>query len=688
MTVSQNSAMYMREYMRRYRSEGRDRTRVTSKMLRAPFVGVDGEGSTDDRTGHHAYFLLRAGATRILPGVGRVRLTTRECLAFLAGLASDPVYVFYFGDYDVTKILEDLPWYKLDRLMRRESRVKSYGGGLFPVDWEDFEIDYLPRREFRVRRTSGDDRAWRVFSDVGSFFQCSFVDALNKWQIGTLSERDEVLRGKSQRASFDLKDLDEIEAYNALECRLLEALMEKFRHACQQAGYMPRKWQGPGLLAEAMFAKHGVPKSRDVSVLNDPKYEGLVTFGRNAFYGGRPEIMAVGPVTRPVYQWDINSAYPYAMLHVPCLMHGTWKHRTHTHEVKSGDEAFAICYGSYTPMPSNHGRFPMWYGLPHRDTTGTITYPGAGRGWYWTFEIQAAIHQRFVCEECWVYTKRCDCRPLGFLAGVYQERKRLGKNDAGTVLKLAMNSAYGKRVQSIGTPKYADPVTGSFVTAWCRAMIQEFIHSSKWCRDPDRWCGKDILMVATDSLCTWQERRDIAVSDELGGWSVEEHPGGMFIVQPGLYFGSNGKAAKTRGVPRSVIESMEDDFRRAFDRMCASQRLNDGDVDVPQRLFAGIRYTLHRHNMKLLGQWVEFFDPETGRSGKTIRFDWSSKRARYPVLDPGPGHAYIETFPPDGSPEVETVPYSKDIGGLMLRDELRLAFESQPDWILPLTDVA
>ena len=188
-------------------------------------------------------------------------------------------------------------------------------------------------------------------------------------------------------------------------------------------------------------------------------------------------------------------------------------------------------------------------------------------------------------------------------------------------------------------------------------------------------------MVATDSVATWRERPDITLGKGLGEWSVETHPDGMLLVQPGLYFGSNGKPPKTRGVPASVIAERAEEFRAAFDRMLRSGKLEDGDVTVPQRLFVGVRYALQRRNTKLLGQWITFEDFAKGSTGKTIRYDWTNKRAIYPVLNPFPGvHSYIETFPKVGKPEEETTPYSKDIGGLLAREELRDTLKVQPDW--------
>jgi hypothetical protein len=649
-----------------------------------PFRGIDGEGGGERGTvhpGYHAYFLLRTRDRAVHCRAGEYRIRTLDALEAVSSLDPAFTYVAYFFDYDVTKILEDIGWEKLDRLINRKKRERKDGRGVFPVSYGAYEFDYLPRKEFKVRKFGG---PWIVVNDVGPFFQCRFVEALDQWQIGTEEERDIVRTGKDMRGNFDIAEMETIERYCLMEIKLLEELMEKFRAACYDVGLRPAKWQGPGQLAKALMAKNGVPRSKDVPLLTDESYSDLLTFGRSAYYGGRPELAAIGPVNRPVFQYDLNSAYPAAMLDVPCLMHGGWSKE----EYDGGMDAskiradYAIVYGTFTRDDKSRvpkSRVPLWNGLPFRKADGTICYPGSGAGWYWDFEIRGAIHQTFTAYSAWTYTRQCDCKPLGWIGGTYLQRLQLGKDGAGIALKLAINSVYGICVQSIGRPEYANPVWGSFITAHCRTRIQEFIHSSPSCAAGA--CGSDTLMVATDSVATWRDRTDIRESKELGGWSREVHPKGMFLIQPGLYFGSSGKHAKTRGVPLAVIEAKEGEFRAAFERMVRTKRLEAGDVRVPQRMFVGIRYALHRRNNKLLGQWIELGTEEGGAvSGKTIRFDWTSKREAYPVIPPGPGRSYLETFPILGSASDVSTPYSKDIGGVMAREEERLIVSDQPDW--------
>lgn len=676
-----NTAVYQRTYMKKYRAAGRERRSARGVNLRRPFVGCDGEGRNLPN-GYHAYFMLRIGDELLSASGNNVRLTTLECLDFISRQDPDRIYVGYFFDYDVTMILMDLPWNKLLRLMNRNMRM-GVNNQLFPVDYAGFQIDYLPNKEFKVRRMirQEDDETvwspWIVINDVGSFFQCAFLKTIETWKVCSEQEWQTIAVGKQARSTFDIKDVDDIAAYNHLETRLLEQVMDRFRDACIDAGYVPAKWQGPGLLAEAMLKAHNVPTSRRVPILQDNA--DLVSFATSAYYGGRTEVSIVGDVQQPVYQYDINSAYPYAMQFVPCLLHGEWTRVSslaRRMDTPSGivGEQYALVYGTFTRKATCQ---PSYYGLPLRTKAGTIVFPEEGKGWYWSFEVDSAIHQTFDVEEAWVYRRTCKCQPLSFVRGVYETRRQIGKDGPGVVLKLGMNSLYGKTVQSIGSPKYANPIWGSFITAFPRMMIQNFIHSSPMCGR--RKCGFDILMIATDSLATLSDRgHDYIESKELGGWSVELHPSGIFVVQPGVYFGSSGKPSKTRGVPRTFVEHYEPVFRDAFSMMVETGEMQDGDVAVPQQLFVGIRYALHRRNQSLLGQWIQF--GEAGKEGKVISFDWTSKRAIYPALAPNQDRAYIQTFPYVGDRNLCTVPYSKDIGGLQERQEMRLPFEGQPDW--------
>lgn len=653
---------------------------VRSRRHRAanprPLVGVDGEGQEVD--GRHVYTFLRAGEETVYNPAG---LSTGECLEFLAGLDPQARYVSFAFGYDVTMICSDLSLYKLERLVDRESRArkrpsrsgktfKKTGNGYHPLEVGDFEIEWMPTREFKVRRIGS--KQFVVVNDVWGFFQSSFMAALERWDVGTPAERSKIEHGKMGRSEFEAWDISEVADYNRLECVLLVQLMGKFTYMCEQVGYVPRKLQGAGQLAEAIYRAHNVPETKDIyhGGLEEP-----FDFGRKAYYGGRFEQAYFGHMDQPIYQYDINSAYPHAMVdrRIPCLSHGSWR------PVPPGRpphvlQDVAILRGQFDSPDNNSTGIihPLYMGLPFRDWRGGIQFPVAGDGWYWSFEIEASIHQTWKTWEGWEYVRECDCRPYGFVEDLYYQRKRLGKNGRGLVLKLGLNSLYGKMAQSVGNPKYANPIHASFITAHCRTNIQKLIHSLPECAEGR--CGDSVAFVATDAIATIVSNA-ISSSDSLGGWSADEHPDGMFLVQPGLYFGSKGgRSFKTRGVAVRRIIDKREQFETAFHEILAQDLDEDFSwwkkpecvVTVPDKRLIGIRQAVAWKRMDLLGQW-----PDASRD---IGFYWGGKRARA-VKDNG----LIKTYPYCGEP-LPTHPYTKEMGGFDHTNPEALAAADSPDW--------
>lgn len=681
-----------------------------------PFIGIDGEGG-DDTEGHHQYYLLTAGEWKIATGKP---LTPQECLGFIAALPPDVYYVGYFFDYDVTMILRGLPPEKIARLFDREARTQIIGGEgreyTYPVDWAGYQIDYLPHKEFKVRRFTGtlDHKGkkvftpWVVINDVGTFFQTSFVKALDQWDIGTPEQRADIATGKDMRADFGQLTEDTIK-YNALEIVLLQELMESFRDVCVDIGYVPARWQGPGNLATAMLRHHGAPKNKD---LNVPTH--VIEAAGLAYYGGRFETTVVGSVTHDVYAYDINSAYPDALTHLPCLIHGVWE-TINTPSTWWGPMPgdLYLAHGTYAPNPADPCEYPGLYNFAHRDKDGHIFYPTEGSGWYWSCEIEQSAHQIFTPDIIYMYRKTCECAPFDWVPAIYDMRIALGKTKKGGVLKLGLNSIYGKMAQSIGAAPYANPVWAGLITALTRAKLMSISHA------PDIE-GMDmfgtvgclcntVLMLATDAVFTTNMLHQTATgkaglqlfkaSKKLGDWDVAKHDS-LHIIQPGLYFTSIGMPPKTRGVPRQKIIDQEQDFRKVFSRLSMAEiTVDDAYVMVPLRQFIGLRIANHRGRLDLAGEWL--WCGENGE-GKKISYQWKNKRNQrhlvgsdqYSKLEPHPSTGIHPDRPiltmPYHMNVGESVGYSKDIGKMLtdrkLDEDYGGTLPDSPDWADTLKD--
>jgi DNA polymerase type B, organellar and viral len=590
-------AAYRKAYNQQHREKRniqlRERRRQTEVL--SPFVGVDGEGG--EINGRHEYLLLRAG-DKVLE-TGRP-LRTLECLQFLYGLEEHRRYVSYFFTYDVTMILRDMPLGKVKDLLNREVRTSVDGTQTRRVSWQGFMLDWLPGKEFRVGKYVGPGHIrWVIIDDVGAFFQCSFVEALRRWNVGDETLLKRIAASKAKRSSFrDITDLTRL--YNKKECDLLVLLMNEFRRVCGEVGPYPRHWQGPGNLASAWLNSRHVPYEHNVP------YEAM-SMARDAYYGGRFEITAVGSIRRKIYQYDINSAYPAVIRTLPCLIHGAWKHSINTTPRRP----------LYVAQVRFSHRADTFLGtLPIRSPKGNIYYPIRGEGVYWSTELSAA--RRAGCQiqilESWEYIKECSCKPLDWMEEVYTHRKRVGKSNKGNALKLAMNSIYGKFAQSIGRPKWANPVWAGLITATTRAQIIDACTLVQ---------GQNVLMIATDGIFT-DKPLNLPIGSGLGEWELTEHSS-IFILQPGMYLLPD-KGVKTRGVPRMKIEGMKREILKTW-------AVRPRTMEIPLVRFRALRQAVHENKLVDAGQWYDEL--------RHVSFDWTTKR------DPDNGYWEEWKYPQD-----------------------------------------
>ena len=305
-----------------------------------------------------------------------------------------------------------------------------------------------------------------------------------------------------------------------------------------------------------------------------------------------------GAISGPVYEYDLQSAYPAAMLDLPCPLHTRWEHRQHVTELPQGELYLA-------KVSFSHPDGGLWCGLPFRQNR-CLFWPYEGTGWYWSPEIEAAqrhLHADIAPREVWIARRECNCRPFDWIQDLYNERKRIGSNTRGHPLKLGLNSLYGKMAQRVGRGPYHDAAAAGLITAITRARLIEALAS-----DPE-----SIVMLATDAVFSTRPLA-LDIGGNLGQWKENLWPD-LFIAQPGVYWSPTNlqKSVKSRGAPRSIIGPAAPRFHKVFNEWLELMRRPEAmpimlterhipSVPVTVRVFYGCRLALARGKSWLAGK--------------------------------------------------------------------------------------
>jgi hypothetical protein len=328
--------------------------------------------------------------------------------------------------------------------------------------------------------------------------------------------------------------------YNRLENDILARIMTLLDKSFQKIGVKlaKNKWFGPGQAAQE-WLKGRAPSRKEIEE-NVPDW--FRKFARESYYGGWFEIFAHGLIPGDAYEYDINSAYPFVIASLPCLLHGTYTRGRGVPTIDLEQKEICLVH-AFVCGKGNNSRYTGT--LPYRNKNGGICRPTMVEGIYWWHELQAAKRSGAIDEiryyEWYKYTP-CACDPpLQGIEELYSLRLSVGKNTPfGLACKLVYNSMYGKFAQSIGEPMFGNAVYASLITAGCRTMIYDAIASH-----PIGW--ESVLMVATDGVYFMDEHTSLPLSEtELGKWDVTKRKN-MTLFKPGVYWDDKARDTIDRG---------------------------------------------------------------------------------------------------------------------------------------------
>ena len=536
--------------------------------LSRPFVAWDGEGG-DETDGTHTYFLLANSLGQ--SWTSREGLSTVEVFEAFLDQPTDVTHIIYGGNYDVNKILKDLD---------RETLERIYDTGR--ANWRGYSIEWRSGKSFRIATRT---RKFLLY-DVLPFFQRSFVDACDEYLGKDWACRDQIIREKKRRGTFDFTQIEAISEYNRAELATLVRLGNELRQRLHKVDIRVTRWDGPGSIATALYRKYATK-----SYLGTPP-PSVAEAGRHAYAGGRFEIIRKGHSRSKAYQYDIRSAYPSAIRYLPCMAHGEWRHVIKPTRI--------VPFGVYrievtTARPSVTQPQPLW----HRNQDGTVYFSEYPHGWYWSPEAALALELSIGdIHEGWEWHTTCECNPFGWVEALYNKRAALKRSGDGAHvgLKLGLNSLYGKLAQQIGwdpgpplrTPPYHCLEWAGWITSHCRVQVYRASMAA-----PD-----DIIAFETDAVFS-RTPLDLSLGEGLGDWEETVY-GSLTYLKSGLYYGTlldGTEVEKTRGFNKGSITRQQ-----VIDALAAEDKGDRAVLMAEQTRFITLGQALHQDFTKW-GNW-------------------------------------------------------------------------------------
>ena len=650
-------------YARRNRELGRRAQKAATagvweknRARDAPFMAIDSEGGSAgdaiEQDGKvyqpHKSFLWGCGdingkADWLYTGRPISSLQICDWLIKQHERNKSAIFISFAFGYDVGQIVADIPYeraWEIQKGLAFDCTDGASNSRRITI-WREFGLQYLKGKQFTLYRLRDSERPYRTdkagrrsldhigrirIYDVFGFFQSSFLKAIKSMpNVASEAEYQIVEAGKKERGNFDFNlglpstmigglpstmiggssSLDHIKDYTRHELMLLCRMMQQLRQAMYGQNIKVTTWFGAGSIAQALLKRENVRVHLGPVEATDISYE--QTAAHHAFFGGRIELVKQGCTARRLYVYDIASAYPAAATNLSSMEGGSFV-RCCPERIRHIDRI------SIVRLQATFLDDRPFYPLPYRTPSGSILFPRQTRGWYMVDEVCAALDYceqmggSIEIEEVLEFQPASDRKPFAFLREMFAYRASLAKTDiTQLVVKLGINSVYGKLAQSVGqfgkAPAFASPWHAAAITAWTRARL---VHKALFA--PDK-----IVMFATDgivSMCRLPV--EIPTTKTLGAWEAGIAPEGGVFVQSGVYTisgdpcirgGRSSWTVKSRGFrPSNVTGDLASYMRSAIPEAWAR---DDKNLTFPYQNYMTLgASTVLRETWAHIGQWV------------------------------------------------------------------------------------
>lgn len=429
--------------------------------------------------------------------------------------------------------------------------------------YEDYNIFYIPKKLLSISKLRNKHQT--KLYDIAQFYKGYNLDRAAKEFLGNDGKNKDISAeqiGESRKYYDD--NLEKIIEYSIKDAELTKALGLLTKEKFEKFNVDFSNPISPASLSgNFVFSKYFYPRSPE-----DLKLGKLHQIARSSFRGGFFQTFMRGYFDQPLWDLDLNSAYPSNMIKLPHWGNGTFVMVQDYNELDSDfGWIFAefdceyIPYNTFRPISFSpddllkDDKKGMWA------TASRIIYPSGKRiqvitklEYDWMKKHNFPV--KFIGAVYWVQRDNKHISPFAWMKDFYYERLRIKKLDFALQwsMKIFMNGLYGKTAQyRHGIGKLTNFFYASYITAMTRMQVAEVVFNNK----------KSIVNIATDGLLSLKPL-DVELGTALGTWEQKEYEKGLVVGNGILQLWSKDGSFKTKA--RGITENMKWDMMQAIEK--------------------------------------------------------------------------------------------------------------------------
>jgi hypothetical protein len=447
--------------------------------------------------------------------------TFDEVLNFITQRKHTPGIFFLFNlQFDVEHILKlsgdrDL----LTKLYRNE-------GGWKGIKYKDVTLKYINGKFFKICKKGH----CATFIDIAMFYKGMSLDNAAKKYFGKGKNPVNAQKIGEEPGYYEAHRQEVLE-YCQVDAQLTLKLAERMKELIEtcQMPYGKLSFKNP--ISSAKVAETYVLKNFKYPLI--PKRIKIFHWiAQKAYHGGLFQTYQRGVFEKKLYCYDINSAYPSVMQHLPHWGNGQFQKVVNP---DSGEYGWYLCNFNSEWIPFNDSSQPYKVDYCYKDLINceSVTfnpkrkvYPTGLRTAVITkIEFLWLVKHKFPVEFItgveWFQKSNNYESPFQWIPEVYKRRQEVKdlKDPSEYALKIVMNGIYGKCAQfKRGMGRMTNFFYASYITAGTRLQVAEvaFAHP------------QNIIEIATDSVLL-DSKVGLPLTKKLGDWGVSEYSRGVLI---------------------------------------------------------------------------------------------------------------------------------------------------------------